>query len=172
MGQQPNIELEISDLPRPRRRPDPARGWVPGRPGELGGPEDMQSGAGFGITGPDSGYALSLVGARSYELAAGEHRSNTDAGLAAVAAARSAVFRRGPTGGDVEVAMVLLGLDPSTPDALRASLGENRVKWFAAAGHHATNLYGFIASLDTAVLRLTADEARSRMAQGMSLITH
>ena len=172
MGQQPNIELEISDLPRPQRRPDPARGWVPDRPGELGGPEDMQFGEGFGTIGPDAGYAMSLVKARSFELADGEHRSNTEAGLAAVASARSALFRRGPTGKDVDVAMILLGFDPATPDALKTTLGESRVKWFAAAGHHATNLFDFVASLDADVLRLTADEARSRLAQGTSLITH
>ena len=35
VGQQPNIELEMADLPRPRPKPQPAHGWVPGRPGEL-----------------------------------------------------------------------------------------------------------------------------------------
>ncbi len=172
MGQQPNIELEISDLPRPRRKPDPARGWVPGRPGELSGPDDVQFGGGFGTTGPDAGYAMSLVKGREIELAENEHRANTDAALAAVASARSALLRRGPTGKDVDFALVVLGFDPATPEALRSELAANRVDWFAAAGHHPTNLHGFVSSLDTDVLRLTADEARSRMAQGTSLISH
>lgn len=171
MGQQPNIELEISDLPRPRRKPAPARSWVPGRPGELGGPEDTKFGAGFGTTGPDAGYAFTLVKSRDVSLAEGEHRANVDAALAAVASARSALFGRGPTGKDVDVAVVLLGFDPGTPESLRNTLAAKRKNWFAAAGHHPAKLHSFVSTLDAEVLRLTADEARSRMAQGTSLIT-
>lgn len=172
MGQQPNIELEISDLPRPHRNPDPARSWVPGRPGELGGPEDMESGSGFGRTGPDPGYALFLIVSRQLELADGEHRSNVDAALAAVVSARASLFGRAPTGKDVDLAVVLLGLDSSIPESLHTDLAAKRKKWFAAAAHDPHNLYPFVSSLDTDVLRLTADEARGRMASGTSLITH
>lgn len=171
VGQQPNIELEISDLPRPRRKPAPARAWVPGRPGELGGPDDSKFGAGFGTTGPDAGYALTLVRAREMALVEGEHRSNVDVAVAAVASARSALFGRAPTGKDVDVALVLLGFDPGIPESLRSELATKRRGWFAAAGHHPAKLHSFVSSLDTGVLRLTADEARSRMAQGTSLIT-
>jgi hypothetical protein len=170
VGQQPNIELEIPDLPRPRRKPDPARSWVPDRPGELGGPEDMQWGSGFGRTGPDSGFALSLIAARKVELAPGEHRGNVDAALAAVVSARSSLYGRAPTGKDVDLALVLLGFDPDIPEGLSEELAAKRKKWFAAAAHHPANLYSFISSLDTEVLRLTADEARSRMASGTALI--
>jgi hypothetical protein len=172
VGQQPNIELEISDLPRPRPKPDPARSWVPGRPGELGGPEDMRWGAGFGRTGPDSGYALSLIAGRRLDLAEGEHRANVDAALAAIVSARSSLFGRAPTGKDLDLAIVLLGLDPATPESLRREMGEKRKTWFAAAGHHPSKLFSFVSSLDTEVLRLTADEARSRMAAGAALIGH
>ena len=173
VGQQPNIELEISDLPRPRRKPDPARSWVPGRPGELNGPEDMHWGAGFGTTGPDAGYALSLVAGREVNLAEGEHRANVDVAVAAVASARSSLFGRAPTGHDINLALVLLGYDSAgVPDEVAASLATRRVGWFAAAAHHHANLHTFIGSLDAAVLRLTADEARGQMAQGTQLITH
>lgn len=173
VGQQPNIELEISDLPRPRRRPDPARGWVPGRPGELGGPEDMQWGAGFGTTGPDAGYALSLVAERDFDLAEGEHRSNVDVAVAAVASARSSLFGRGPTGNDIDMAMVLLGYDSDgVSPAMSSDLATRRIEWFAAAGHHPANLHDFVAALDADVLRLTAAEARSEMAQGTDLFNH
>jgi len=145
---------------------------VPGRAGELGGPEDSQFGAGFGTTGPDSGYALSLIRSRQYEVGGGEHRVNTDAGLAAVASARAALFRRGPTAKDVDAAMVLLGLDPELPEQIRVAMNDKRIVWFAAAGHHATKLYGFAAALDPDVLRLTSDEARSKMAQGTPLINY
>ncbi len=173
VGQQPNIELEISDLPRPRRRPDPARSWVPGRPGELGGPEDMQWGSGFGTTGPDAGYALSLVMARDLVLAEGEHRSNVDVAVAAVASARSSLFGRGPTSNDINLALVLLGYDSAgLSDEMASGLATKRVEWFAAAGHHPANLHDFVASLGADALRLTADQARDQMAQGTKLITH
>ncbi len=170
MGQQPNIELEIPDLPRPRPKPDPARSWVPDRPGELGGPEDMQWGSGFGRIGPDSGFALSLIAARELELPAGEHRANVDAALAAVVSARASLYGRAPTGKDVDAALVLLGLDPATPESLSTELAAKRKKWFAAVAHHPENLYSFVSSLDAEVLGLTAEEARSRMALGVSLI--
>ena len=172
MGQQPNIELEIADLPRPRPKPDPARAWSPGRPGELGGPEDAQFGAGFGTVGPDSGYALTLVKARDLELADGERRSNTDTALAAVASARAALFGRAPTSQDVDLALVLLGLDPASSEDLRRDMGEARKRWFAAVAHHPGRLHGFIASLDPEVLSLTADAAQDRVAAGEALVNH
>ncbi len=132
----------------------------------------MRFGAGFGTIGPDAGYAMSLVKARELDLADGELRLNTSAALTAIASARAALFGRAPTAQDVDLAVVLLGLDPDTPEQLRAELAPKRLEWFAAAAHHANKLFPFIASLDEAVLRLTADEARARMAQGSALITH
>ena len=172
MGQQPNIELEIADLPRPRPKPDPARAWSPERPGELGGPQDAQFGAGFGTVGPDSGYALTLVKARAVELVEGERRSNTDVALAAIASARAAMYGRAPTGKDVDLALVLLGLDPGSPETRRQAMGEARKRWFAAVAHHPGRLHGFIASLDPSTLSLSAEEARARVASGEALINH
>lgn len=171
MGQQPNIELEIADLPRPRPKPDPARAWVPSRPGELGGPEDMKWGNGFGTNGPDAGYALLLAKQRDLDLADGEHRENADAAVAAVAAARSSLFGRGPTGKDIDLALVLLGYDKgSVPKETAANLGEDRLGWFTGAAHHPAKLVDFIAKLPSDTLRLTAAEARGRMASGETLI--
>jgi hypothetical protein len=173
VGQQPNIELEISDLPRPHRKPDLARSWTPGRPGELGGPEDAEFGRGFGTTGPDAGYALSLVAARDFELAVGEHRANANVAIAWVASARSALFGRAPTGKDIDLALVLLGYDNDRiPQELALPLSAKRASWFAAAAHHPGNLHDFLAALDPDVLRLTAEQARAQMAQGTKLIAH
>ncbi len=171
VGQQPNIELSISDLPRPRPKPDPARGWSPNRPGELGGPEDHKWGAGYGATGPDAGYALSLAAGRDIELAEGEHRANANLAVAAIASARSSLFGRGPTKKDVDLALVVLGFDAEgVPTQTAAALASNRLEWFAAASHNPDKLTTFVACLFTAVLRLTAAEARGRMAQGDALI--
>ena len=170
VGQQPNIELEMADLPRPRPKPEPARSWVPGRPGELNGPGDMKWGNGFGVSGPDAGYALALAKQREYDLSDGEHRANADAAVAAVAAARSSLYGRAPTGKDLDLALVLLGYDGGVPDAARSDLARNRIGWFTGAAHHPVKLVDFIARLSPDVLRLTADEARARMAQGEQLV--
>lgn len=171
MGQQPNIELSISDLPRPQPKPDPARSWSPGRPGELGGPDDHEWGGGFGTTGPDAGYALSLVAGRELDLAEGEHRSNADVAVAAVASARSSLFGRAPTMKDVDLAMVLLGYDSEgVPVKTAEVLASNRIEWFAAASHHPDKLTSFLTAVDADVLRLTAAEACGRMANGDKLI--
>ena len=173
MGQQPNIELTISDLPRPRPKPDPARSWIPGRPGELGGPDDHKWGAGYGATGPDAGYALSLVSGCTLQLTEDEHRTNANVALAAVASARASLYGRGPTKKDVDLALVLLGYDTDgVPEATTTALASSRLEWFAAAGHHPAKLTDFLASLDPGALRLTAAEARERMAQGAELIAH
>ena len=67
MGQQPNIELEIADLPRPRPAPDPARRWKPSRPGELHSPEEVPWGGAFGTTGPDTGFVYRLIAEKDGE---------------------------------------------------------------------------------------------------------
>ena len=172
VGQQPNIELEMADLPRPRLKPEPARSWIPDRPGELGGPEDMRWGSGFGVTGPDAGYAMSLATRRDIPLADGEDRESANAAVAALAAARSSLFGRGPTGKDIDLALVLLGYDAaSLPEGKSAELAERRIGWFTGAAHHPAKLVDFIARVPSDLLRLTADDAKARMAQGEDLIT-
>jgi hypothetical protein len=115
---------------------------------------------------------LTLVKAREFEPADGEHRSNTDVALAAVASARAALFGRAPIGKDVDLALVLLGLDSATPEKTRRDMGESRKRWFAAVAHHPGRLHGFIASLEREVLSLTAEEARARVSRGETLINH
>jgi hypothetical protein len=115
---------------------------------------------------------MSLVAAREVDLGDGEHHANASAALAAVASARSSLFGRGPTKQDVDLALVLLGYDSSdVPADMATGLAASRLDWFAAAGHNPGRLLDFIARVPTEVLRLTADEARSRMAQGEHLIT-
>jgi hypothetical protein len=132
----------------------------------------MKRGAGFGASGPDAGYALSLVAQRSFDLADGEHRSNASLAIAAVAAARSSLFGRAPTKTDIDMALVLLGYDgDGVPPESVAQLAEARVGWFAAIGHNPAKLYDFVSRLDADSLKLTADEARHHMAQGEELVT-
>ena len=123
MGQQPNIELEQRNLPRPTAHPAPARRWRPERPGEVTSPDDMPWGGAFGTIGPDAGYVLRLIRTTDLVLADGENRHNAEAAIAAVATARSSRFGRAPVREDVELAAVVLGYDTGElPDELVASL--------------------------------------------------
>ena len=93
--------------------------------------------------------------------------------IAAVASARSSLFGRAPTKKDVDLALVLLGYDAAGIDnAAAEALAEQRVRWFAAASHHPAKVNEFVAGLDRAVLELTAEQARARMARGEQLVAH
>ena len=171
MGQQPNIELEISDLPRPTPVTAPPRRWKPSRPGELGSPDEVPWGGAFGTAGPDTGYALKLVAARRLDLGQSEHRHNVDAALVAVAAARASHFGRAPTDEDVDVASLLLGFDgEGLPVDLVAALAADRVGWFANLGHDNAKVRTLLAAIDIDVLSMSPAEIRARMAAGERLL--
>jgi hypothetical protein len=171
MGQQPNIELEISDLPRPRPQPGPARRWRPGRPGEIAGPE-MPWGGGFGTIGPDAGFAMSLLRSRELELEAGEDHHNVEAALTAVATARASRFGRAPTNEDVDVAALLFGFDHhELPEALLNSLVVDRIRWFANLGHDAAARRAVVELVPLAVLDSKPAAIRAQMATGRRLTT-
>ncbi len=171
MGQQPNIELEMADLPRPRPTPDAARPWKPQRPGELGAPRDVPWGGAFGTTGPDTGYALLLIRQRSIPLAPGEHRHNAEAALVALAGARASHFGRAPTSKDIDVAMMILGYEPNGfPDDLIAGLARDRQAWVSNLGHDAGKARALVASVPIENLAAPVEDLRVRMAGGERLI--
>ena len=171
MGQQPNIELEIADLPRPRPSPAPARRWRPQRPGELDSPDDVPWGGAFGTTGPDAGYALRLVRERTAVLATGEDAHNAEAALMALASARASHYGRAPTVRDIDVAMTILGYAPDgLPEALIAGLAKDRSRWLANIGHDASKARALVASVPIENLAAPLDDLRARMANGERLI--
>jgi hypothetical protein len=164
MAQQPNIELRITDLPRPGPNTGPERPWVPGRPGELTGTGAPWGGA-FGTPGPDAGYAMKLVAGRDLVLAEHEHRADAAAAVAGVAAARSSRRRRGPTKGDIDAAIVILGYDgPSDFGAARAAVIGG------AAHHHPERIRHVIAGIPADVFDASVDELSERAASGESLV--
>jgi len=164
MAQQPNIELRITDLPRPVADTGPELPWVPNRPGELAGTGVPWGGA-FGTPGPDAGYALKLVANRDLVLAEHEHRSDADAAVAAVAAAKASLVGRGPTKIDIDAAIIILGYDaPSDFGAARAAaIG-------GAAHHHPERIRHLVAGIPADVFDATVDELRERAAAGESLV--
>ena len=117
MGQQPNMPIGIEDLPRHVTHPGAPRRWKPDRPGDLTGPGDIPRGGAFGTPGPDTGYAIRILRDRDLPGAAG-HRRDVATAVAAVMGARAAALGRAPVPGDVEAALVLLGLDEAAVEPL------------------------------------------------------
>ncbi len=163
MAQQPNIELPISELQQRASGIGPERPWTPNRPGELTG-TGMPWGGAFGTPGPDTGYALKLAADRELILADHEHRADADAAVAAVAAARSSLTGRGPTKGDIDAAIVILGYDTE------GDFGSVRAAAIGGSAHHPLRIRRLIAGIPTDVYDANADELRERVASGESLI--
>jgi hypothetical protein len=171
LGQQPSIELELSDLPRPEPTRHPERRWRPSRPGDIQGPDEMPWGGSFGTTGPDTGYALALL--LLFEIDPGPLQNQRDLhiGLAAVAGARASRFGRAPVKEDVELALLVFGFLPEgLHDDLVAGLVEDRHEWFANAAHEAEKGRRIAAAVPLEVLELSVGEVRRRMAAGERLV--
>jgi hypothetical protein len=130
------------------------------------GPQDVPTGGPFGTTGPDAGYALTLISGRDISISDDEHRADADAVLAALASARAARAGRGPISEDVQVAELLLGYDPSLPDAVAADLAEDRRRWTAGSARHGGRVRRVVAAVPAAVLAADPDEIRRRLAAG------
>ena len=171
MGQQPNVPLDLSDLPRPRPKTAAARRWSPDRPGDLNSPDQVPWGGAFGTTGPDTGYAAKLVAGREITLGDDEDRHNAETALAALAGARASRLGRGPTAEDVDVALLLLGYDEEgLPPEVVDDISARRRGWLANLSHNTVALRELVASVAPAVLVATPGELRSRLRSGEQLI--
>jgi len=163
MAQQPNIELRSSDRPQSEGNPDPERRWIPDRPGEFSG-SGVPWGGAFGMPGPDAGYALKLAAGRDLILAENEHRADANIAVAAVAAARASLARRGPTKIDLDAAIVILGYDTES------DFGPVRAAAIAGSAHHPQRIRRLVAGIPVDVIEDNADDLRERVASGESLI--
>lgn len=171
MGQQPNIELGMSDLPRPTPQPAPARRWRPGRPGDLDTPADVPWGGAFGTTGPDAGFALRIISGRDVPLGDGEERRDADALIAGVAAARASRRGRAPANEDVDAALVLLGYDTTgMPQAVAGDLAARRRSWVTGAAHHPARVHRVVGCIEAEVLVLGPAAINERVSAGEQLI--
>ncbi len=163
MAQQPNIELRPPEPQRGASGAGPERPWAANRPGELTG-TGMPWGGAFGMPGPDAGYAMKLAAGRDLILSDYEHRADADAAVAAVAAARSSLVGRGPTKGDVDAAIVILGYEAES------DFGPVRAAAIGGSAHHPLRIRRLIAGIPTDAYDATVDELRERVASGESLI--
>lgn len=133
MAQQPNIELDRADLPQPELTPQ-AAAWKQDRPGEITTPGQAERGGSFGRPGPDTGWVLRLVRAADFDR--GDRPAVLERVVATTGAARASAIGRGPTGEDVEVALILLGLRPDgLPGDVLDSLAAERRSAIDHAAH-------------------------------------
>jgi len=165
VGQQPNIQLHLEDLPRPEPHPGPARRWSARRPGDLAGPQQVPWGGAFGTPGPDTGYALRLLAGRPPSATEGEDPAEAERMVAALMAARASLLGRAPVIGDAEVAEMILGLRAGGLTADAAADARRRL-----SGHGAEALRRLLEAIDLALLAAPAEEVRRRWATGERLV--
>lgn len=158
MGQQPNIPLGLEDLPRSTPKPGAPRRWSPNRPGDLTSPEEVPWGGAFGTPGPDTGYALTLLRKRHLDLLPGESRSDAEAALGAVMAARASRLGRAPVAADAEVAEAILGFGSVDPSRRRS--------WTAGLAHDPGRARRLVAAVDPEALVASPEEVRDRARRG------
>jgi hypothetical protein len=127
-----------------------------GRPGELRNPTSP-SGRGFGTTGPDQGYALTLAHrlAPKLRLADGEDRHDAALGVALLGARRAALAGRAPSIYDLEVAAGLFGFLGDAP----ADLVSVRRAAFRGVAHSYDAQRALIDAVPEGALRCTPEEA-------------
>jgi hypothetical protein len=120
---------EVRTYESPPRRPD---SWLSVRPGDFEG--GQPEGEGFGVQGPDQGYALKIVNVVFRPLLKLGRLSAEDAiaGCLGIALKRAALYGRAPVAGDWRVAFTFWGFLDDSPDP---ELVAKREEWFAGVSH-------------------------------------
>jgi len=111
-----------------------SRPWRANRPGDLAG--GQPTGTLLGSPGPNVGFAMTLARRATERMTLGAHEPASDAVavVAELAMKRASSYGRGPTTGDVDLAMTILGYQ-GDPDPAFAD-------WRAHAVHGAHHEYG------------------------------
>ncbi len=170
MGQQPNVEITLADLPVGKPQPEAARRWSPTRPGELSEPAAVPWGGAFGTPGPDAGYARTLASKIELALVEGERRADAEVAIAALATARASHFGRAPVGGDIALAAIILCYDRSgIPAAVADRIAAERGGWVGDMARQPHNASKLVAAVPIEVLVSTIDEVRAAVADGAVL---
>ena len=167
MGQQPNLEIHLEDLPRPTSDTAAPRRWKPDRPGDLAGPDDVPWGGMYGRPGPDTGYALKLLNGRELGIDDPALEADASAAVAAVAAARASYFGRAPTADDIDVALLVFGFSSEDlPEALVSGLVKDRDSWFSGLAHNPAKAGELVGAIPIDSLNSSLLDLRSRMSAG------
>ena len=160
MTQPTFVPITEADQVRPARHLHVPGAWTTNRPAELGIPTAPR-GRSVGTPGPDAGFALRLARrfARALKLTEGEHEHDVLLGCALIAARRAALYGRGPSIYDVQVALALWGfLRDDVPVVVLTA----RRQAFSSVSHDYVAQRGLVEAVPEASLRLTPAEAQAR----------
>jgi hypothetical protein len=159
VAQQPNIELEPSDLPRSGLDTSPARRWSPSsKPGVITVPGQVPRGEGFGTPGPDTGWAKKIVRHMEGDIDPDLHHV-----LVALMSARAAMLGRAPIPEDLEVAKLMCGIGEGLPLELSA----RRKTWLAAVPHEVSKGRTAVAGVDPILLGQKPAAVRQALSVGL-----
>jgi len=171
VGQQPNIEIGLENLPRPTSDTAPPQRWKPDRPGDLAGPIDVPWGGMYGRPGPDTGYALKLLAGRDLGIDDPALLADASGAVAAVAAARASHFGRAPTAEDIDVALLAFGFSPEgLPEALVAGIRRDRTGWFAGLAHSPAKVGELVSAIPLESLAQSLPDLTARMGAGERIV--
>ena len=166
MTQPTFVPISEADQVRPARHLHVPGAWTTNRPAELTTPTALR-GRSVGTPGPDAGFALRLARrfAHDLTLAEGENEEDVLLGCALIAARRAALFGRGPSIYDVQLALALWGfLVDAAPDLIAV-----RRHVFASVSHDYVAQRALVDAIPEGSLRLTPAEAQARVQGGESL---
>ena len=127
-------------------------------------------GRGVGTPGPDAGFALRLAHrfAHDLKLADGETEHDVLLGCALIAARRAALFGRGPSIYDVQLALALWGFLVDAPPRTSWPPGGRA---FSAVSHDYVAQRALVDAVPESSLRLTPAEAQAKLAAGENLVS-
>ena len=168
MTQPTFVPISEADQVRPARHLHVPGAWTTSRPAELKTPTAPR-GRSVGTPGTDAGFALRLASrfAHDLKLAAGETEHDVLLGIALIAARRAALFGRGPSIYDVQLALALWGFLVDNPPA---DLLAARRRAFSAVSHDYVAQRALMDALPESSLRLTPAEAQAKLAAGENLV--
>ena len=168
MTQPTFVPISEADQVRPARHLDVPGAWTTSRPAELGTPTALR-GHLVGTPGTDAGFALRLAHrfAHDLKLAEGETEHDVLLGCALIAARRAALYGRGPSIYDVQLALALWGfLVESPPEDLLAT----RRREFSSVSHDYVAQRSLVDAVPESSLRLTPAEAQAKLVAGENLV--
>jgi hypothetical protein len=121
-----------------------------------------------GTPGPDAGFALRLARrfAHDLRLTEGEDEHDVLVGVALIAARRAALYGRGPSIYDVQLALALWGFLVDAPQELTVA----RHRAFASVSHNYVTQRALVDAIPEESLRLTPAQAQARL-QSAEVVT-
>jgi hypothetical protein len=160
MTQPTFVPISEADQVRPARHLHVPEAWTTNRPAELRTPTAW-GGKGVGTPGSDAGFALRLVRrfAHDLKLTEGEDEHDVLVGVGLIAARRAALFGRGPSIYDVQLALALWGFLVDAPSELVAA----RRRDFSSVSHDYAAQRALVDGIPEESLRLSPAQAQARL---------